>query len=311
MKIACVGTAPHSVRAAPYGDKAWQIWGCAPGLYPVAPRVDVWFELHRWEPPVIGDASRQVAWFSPEYCAWMAQRQHVVWMRERVDAIPNSQALPWQDLVAKYGHFFFTSSLAWMAAMAIEAILLNRELLAAGDSRAFPGEDCLGFWGVDMSTIEEYVLQRQGCQFFATLAASMGIKIVVPPESDLMMPPFLYGIDEGSPRHIKSVARQAEIHQRKAALEAQIRQAEINLGALNGNLESEIYHFRTWTHEGEIKGTRFEDIFSKPVLPAPPPPPPPAAVVEERGLVMPVNQQPKGPRRPPTRAERMKARARR
>lgn len=270
MKIACCGTSPYSVRLIPFGDQSWKIWGCSPGLYPLAGRLDAWFELHRWEPPVLGVPHQQVPWFSPEYCGWMAQRQHVVWMAEKVAVIPMSQKLPAGELVKKYGHYFFTSSLAWMAAMAIEAILLNRELLAAGDPSAVPGvagePDAIGFWGVDMSTEEEYVQQRSGCQFFATLAASMNIKVVVPPESDLLIPPALYGIAEGSPRAIRSRARMDMMKMRKAQADAQLIHAYKDVAFMDGQIDAEQYGIRTWTHEGEIRGTAFEDLFAKPVL---------------------------------------------
>lgn len=265
MRIALCGTSPYSIRLIPFGDLTWKVWGCSPGLYPIGGRWDAWFELHRWEPPVLGVPAQQVPWFSPEYCGWMAQRQHVVWMREQIVAIPNSQTIPWEQLVAKYGNFFFTSTLAWMAAMAIEAILLNRELLQAGDERAVHGEDAIGFWGVDMSTEEEYVQQRAGCQFFATLAASMGIRIVTPPESDLMIPPALYGISESMPRNVRMLARlnMAKARQAQSALE--VLNAEKQKAFSDGQLDAELYHNRTWGHEGQIKGTRFEDLFAAPI----------------------------------------------
>lgn len=277
MKIALCGTSPYSVRLTPYGDMTWKIWGCSPGLYPIAGRLDAWFELHRWEPPTLGAPHMQVPWFSPEYCGWMAQRTHVVWMAQKLAAIPMSQALPVADLVKKYGHYFFTSSLAWMAAMAIEAILLNRELLAAGDPAAMPGvpgePDAIGFWGVDMSTEEEYILQRSGCQFFATLAASMNIKVIVPPESDLLIPPALYGIAESSPRAIRSRARLDMMKQRKEQANAMLTQAHKDVAFMDGQMDAEQYNIRTWTHEGEIRGTSFEDIFAAPI-------PQPAQVAE-------------------------------
>lgn len=263
MKIALLGSAPSSITKAPFGDPSWQIWGCSPGLYPIAGRVDQWFELHRWEPPVIGKPDQQVPWFSPEYVMWMARLGRPVWMSAPVPEIPTSQALPWEDLVKKYGHFFFTSSLAWMAAMAIESILLNRELVAAKDERAVPGEDVLGFWGVDMAADEEqYTGQKAGCQFFATLAASLGIKIFTPPESDLMIPRPLYGIAESTHRHIKLSVRQKDLLARKAAMEAQAAAAQQNLHYLNGALDDMKYHLNTWVHEGPIVGTEFEEIFA-------------------------------------------------
>ena len=125
-KIALVGSAPSSVRLAPYHDPSWEIWGCSPGVYGVAARVDAWFELHRYEPGQ--------TWFSPEYCQWMAKFPGPVYMSEVRIEIPNSQVLPVEALVEKYGPYFFTSSLSWMFAMAIEA-----------------GATTIGLWGVDMA----------------------------------------------------------------------------------------------------------------------------------------------------------------
>jgi hypothetical protein len=262
MKVALCGSAPSSMKKAPFGDPSWRIWGCSPGLYPHAVRVDAWFELHRWEPPVIGRPDQQVEWFSPEYCMWMSGLKCPVWMLEAVPQIPASRPLPWQDLVKKFGHFFFNSSLSWMAALAIEEILKNRALLKSGYVEAVPGPDAMGFWGVDMAADEEqYTGQKAGCQFFATLAASLGIEVYTPPESDLMVPRPLYGVSENSHRHIKLLLRQKELLGRKAAFEAQAKNAEANAHYVAGALDDMKYHLGTWVHEGEILGTSFETLF--------------------------------------------------
>src|SRR5438128_804640 len=112
MKIALIGSAPASVRLAPYHDPEWQIWGCSPGVYGVAPRSNAWFELHRYEPGQ--------TWFSPEYCQFLAKHPGPVYMAEHRPEVPNSVVLPVDYLVNKYGPYFFTSSIAWMMAMAIE-----------------------------------------------------------------------------------------------------------------------------------------------------------------------------------------------
>ena len=89
MKIAILGSAPSSLSLAPFGDETWKIWGCSPGVYPFCPRADAWFELHRWEPGVVGKPETQKPWFSPEYVLWMAQREPnrcPVWMAEPTPA---------------------------------------------------------------------------------------------------------------------------------------------------------------------------------------------------------------------------------
>lgn len=124
---------------APFGDPEWKIWGCSPGVYgtvgAIGGRVDEYFELHRWRPPTAGRPGSGDPWFSPEYCQYL--RAHPkVWVADPVALgdIPNASLLPWQQLVAKYGPYFFTSSLSWMFAMALEA-----------------GAKTIGMWGVDMS----------------------------------------------------------------------------------------------------------------------------------------------------------------
>lgn len=141
MKIALIGSAPSSVRLAPYANKDWQIWGCSPGVYGVAPRVDAWFELHRYEPGQ--------PWFSPEYCQFMAKFAGPVFMAEVRPEIPNSQTLPIQEMIAKYGPYFFTSSLSYMFALAINLIEAEREeQTKKGEPHS---HSAIGLWGVDMA----------------------------------------------------------------------------------------------------------------------------------------------------------------
>lgn len=236
MKIALIGSAPSSITLAPFADPSWLIWGCSPGAYVHCARADVWFELHRWQPPVLGRADKQVPWLSPEYCAWMAQRP-LVYMARPVREIPNSMALPVDSLVARYGNYFFTSSLSWMMAMAINKIVENREL---------PEEHAIGLWGVDMAAEEEYGYQRAGCQFFIQLAIASGIKVVLPPESDLMRPPPLYGICESTPADIKLEAREKELAARLANAQAQMQAVTQEVACMSGALSDLRYQRRTW-----------------------------------------------------------------
>jgi hypothetical protein len=187
-KIALIGSAPSSIRLAPFKDPSWAIWSCSPGAYGVigserlTQDVDAHFELHRWEPPVIGDASPAGHVVQPEYCQWMAQFKGTVWMADVTPGIQNSKRYPWEAMVDKYGPFFMNSSLSWMMAMALET----------------PGLEEIGLWGVDMSATEEYGYQRAGCHYFITLALQRGIRVTIPPESDLLMPKPLYGIGEST-----------------------------------------------------------------------------------------------------------------
>jgi hypothetical protein len=232
MKIALIGSAPSSIRLAPFHDPSWKIWGCSPGAYPILAtnRVDAFFEMHRWEPPVIGNAAKQVPWFSPEYVEWLKQLKVPVYTGGPVADIPHHVVYPAEQMVKMFGPYFFTSSLAWMLALAL----------------CLDDVEEIGLWGVDMAATEEYATQRPGCHYFLTLAMQRGIKVTVPPESDLLMPPMLYGVGEWSSRMIKLTARRNELLGRKQAADQQAQAARDQSLFLSGALDDMNYMLTTW-----------------------------------------------------------------
>lgn len=282
MKVAIMGSAPSSLELAPFGDPEFQIWGCSPGLYPRVPRINAWFELHRWEPPVVGVPSQQVPWFSPEYVQWMATRGVPVWMQAKVPEIPTSDAYPVEEMCHKFGTFFFTSSIAWMMAMAIDMVIREREDCAKAGKEA--PQSVIGLYGIDMAATEEYGYQRAGCQHFCALAHQMGITVDVPPESDLLRPMPLYGIDEGTHWMIKNTARLRELEGRLANHNQQAQFHQTQAHFLTGAIDDMKYHMQTWGGDRVGAGTHPMILAASPriqVLVNPPPPvapPPPVDV---------------------------------
>lgn len=280
MKVAIMGSAPSSLSLAPFGDPTWKIWGCSPGLYPNVPRVDAWFEMHRWEPPVIGKPGLQKPWYSPEYVQWMGGLKCPVWMIRPVPEIPTSDAYPVQQMIAIFGNYFMTSSIAWMAAMAIDQILKERE-----EQKDLPDRprDAIGMWGVDMSATEEYGYQRAGCQYFIQIATNLGIQIVVPQESDLLRPMPLYGISEDDDYIIKATVRMRELQSRMAAHRQIVAENEKQAHFLAGAIDDLNYHIQTWHQSAEgIAGNLVEVMAHSPFHTGPSPltkaPEPPPAV---------------------------------
>lgn len=281
-KIAILGTAGTSVELAPFKDQSWAIWGCSPGLYPIAAkaRSDVWFEPHRWMPSAPGQvgAAGTKPWFSAEFHAFLQQHNGPVFMtdpRAKADAsdadellrrygapepsIPNSVPIPYGNLIQKYGPYFWTSTIAYMLAMAIETLA----------PRALAGEKVfLGLFGVDMAASEEWNYQRPGCQHWVGLAMSIGIDVVLPKESDLMRPTTMYGIGEYNARHIRLSARRAEVQAIVNNLQAQhneITQRLISGKATLGELD---YVLSTWSDdiEPDLKtAVSFSGEYAKPV----------------------------------------------
>jgi hypothetical protein len=218
-KIALIGSAPSSVGAAPYADRSWTIWGCSPGAAGKVQRADQWFELHPLNRPDI----------LPDYMAWMAQINVPVALIQPDPRIPKGFAYPKDEMLAKYGPWFFTSSVAWMLALAIEQQ---------------PAE--IGLWGIDMAANEEYAAQRPGCHFFIREALKLGIKVYVADQSDLCSPPALYGFEMASPMWQKLDIREKEMVARVAEATAKYEAARNEFNFVNGALDDLRYIKRTW-----------------------------------------------------------------
>jgi hypothetical protein len=245
-KIALIGSAPASIRNAPYSDSTWKIYGCSPGTYGVMPRVDEFFELHLWEPGQ--------PWFSPEYVQWLRAlpgRGVTLWVGG--ECVEGATIFPFDAVLAKFDpqRWFCSSSLFWMMARAIEAI----EAEAEEQGRAInPKDDKIAFYGVDMAADTEYEMQRAGIHFMAYKAAAMGIEVGAPPESDLFTPRFRYGADEWTHSFRKMRARREELTQRIAAAEAAVKQHSDLALFLRGATDDLKYCQETWADKGTYTG---------------------------------------------------------
>lgn len=228
-KIAVLGAAPSSRLLAPFQEPDWEIWACSPPNYDL-PRVDAWFEVHSLRRKLLQQKTNRPFWEVLK----AHPRVYVNYNDpERAALLPDSIAYPIDQMLAKYGRWFFTSSLAYMLAMAIEQ-----------------KPEQIGLWGVDMSAAEEYGYQRAGCHFFIREAERAGIHIIAPPESDILHPVPLYGFKEQSPMWWKQKVRRKELEQR--IHNAQAQQANVNqeLLILKGALDDMNYIDNTYDPQG-------------------------------------------------------------
>lgn len=210
MKIALLGSQPQSVKLAPFDDRSWEIWVCSPANSPYGggslSRIDVWFDLHYYR--------EQFRKGEDEWFAYLAT-QPKVYMQRVEPEIPNSVEYPIADMKAMFGPYFWTSSVAYMTALAIS--LKPEEI---------------GFWGVDMAGNEEYGFQRAGCHYFIQRALEAGIKVTVPPESDIIEPSPMYGYCQANRMWRKLEARRQELFARLNASKAkrvELANMELNL----------------------------------------------------------------------------------
>ncbi len=213
LKVALIGTAPSSRMLAPFNDPTWTIWACSHGNMGIIPKVDAWFEIHG---NLLWPENKH---YGEPYLNWLKQQTFPIYMQSQ-DLVPNATPLPYKELVKEFGPYFFTSSFAWMIAMAMHL-----------------GAKEIALYGIDMASRDEYILQRPGAYFFFEEAKKRGVKMTAPYESDIMQPPGLYGFSEVTQYGRKLLARKAELDQRVRDLRAQRDGASQQVTYLEGALE--------------------------------------------------------------------------
>lgn len=196
---------------APFSDPEWEIWACGPTNVDL-PRIDVFFEIHSMDTTLREQQYRS-------FMRWCAKHPKI-YMQDHWPEFPGSIAYPKAEMFAKFGPYFFTSSIAYMLALAIDK-----------------KPEAIGLFGIDMSAGDEYGYQRAGCHHFIHEAQKLGIDFVVPFESDILHPPPPYGYREASPMWWKMHTRVKELTGKQALLDVQLAelksQREILVGAID------------------------------------------------------------------------------
>lgn len=235
LKIALIGTAPSSRMLAPFNDPSWKIWACSPGNMNSLPRVDVWFELHS-----------NLLWpehesYGKPYIEWLKQQKFPIYMQDRwptaegqmvplKSIVPNAVSFPKNEMVEEFGDSFFTSSFAWMMALAISQ-----------------GASEIALYGIDMASRDEYIRQRPGFFFFRYQAEKRGIKVSAPHESDIMQSPALYAYVDSTPFGRKIMARRQEVVGRVNGMVQQRDQLSNSITYLQGAQEDLDYFESIWS----------------------------------------------------------------
>jgi hypothetical protein len=227
MKVALVGTCPSSRLLAPYTNGDWEIWACSPGnAYGILPRVTRWFEIH-------GDLGWQESgeWGASKYVDWLNEQKFPIYAQDQA-YIYNARIYPLDEMIGKFSLYFFTSTFAYMMALAISE-----------------GATEIGLYGIDMTLPGEYAEQRPAMQHFIALCMAMGIKIGAPDESDIMRPPPLYGWIDATPHGRKLHVYQTELESKIKSAEMLIRQSQLDAALLKGASEGIDYALRVWGND--------------------------------------------------------------
>ena len=229
-KVAILGFAGSTLEHAPIDDDSWEVWGLNQ-LWMRVPRYDKWFDLHpKW---YTDTDDRQLA--------WLKDQTKPILMQQHYATIPASVAYPKDEIMQVFGSYF-TSSIAWMIALAI--------------AQRYP---TIGIWGVDMLADSEYAFQRACCDYYIGLARGAGIDVVLPRDCALARGQGLYGYDYTEPFVDRRIQR---INRRRNDLERRkndtLQQVYLHDGAL---LEAQ--EWLHGNHDDAWKGQRLAELNEK------------------------------------------------
>lgn len=232
-KVAIVGFT-NSREQAPWGQPGWEIWLCN-NLWKFVPPAH-WhrlYDLHD-DATITGDGEHSAFLAGVEQKTMDGQpvrlgdRLAVVW-KPRAEW-PTSVGFPKDEIVEAFGRYF-TNSISWMIAQAIHE-----------------GATEIHVYGVDMAQGSEYAAQRPSCEYFLGLAAGRGIKVYVPPQSDLLKTSAMYGIEDDSALRIKLDERTKELEQRLNMLQSQHQQINNQIHQVLGARENTAYFRSVWVN---------------------------------------------------------------
>ena len=182
-RLAIVGFA-DSKKDAPYDDPTWEIWGLN-DLHNSIKRFTRWFDIH-----TVDNINEDVKLgrSPPDRCGigGLARLNVPVYMQLKDPNVPNSIEYPLQEILETFknltGKRYFTNSISYMIAYALwEGIVSGRQW------------DEIQIYGVDMAVGPEYIAQRPSCEYWIGVGEGMGVKMYIPPASDLNKCTFLYG----------------------------------------------------------------------------------------------------------------------
>lgn len=167
MKICILGRAP-SWKTAPFKDNSVEIWTLNKSLIGLVPRFDKHFDVHipHWYTQL-----------DDNYTKWMQANQDKLYISDKCDLYPNANIIDWQMLSRKHDKYF-TSSIAWMLAVALE----------------YKNVSDIYLCGVDLVQKEEYQIQRPCVEYFIGKARERGIEVHIQSTSTLFKSEKLYGI---------------------------------------------------------------------------------------------------------------------
>jgi len=232
-RVCIVGFADGHRADAPFDEPDMEFWGLN-RLHTVLPDKTWhrWFELHDLEKFYGQDQEHQTFLKAAQFPIYVRPQDMQIAEQWGIDAVP----YPRDQIVATFQPYF-TNTVSWLLAM---AIMMEFEEIH--------------LYGVDMAMDNvlqaEYAEQRPSCEWLIGLAQGRGIKVVLPPGSDLMKASHLYGFDDDEYR-AKMSARVVELANRKEQIRGEMHQhkaradmLQARISELDGSMQECHYQLR-------------------------------------------------------------------
>jgi len=215
--IAICGFASSSRHLIPTDDPAWLIIGLNQ-LYRHMPRADAWFDIH------VNFDQHNVE--GTDHSGWLRECGIPVYMSAVPSDVPNATNYPVERLIQKFGVDYFTSTVSFMIALAIDSI--DGDIEQHGGERS---DYTIGIFGIDLIVGTEYDVQKACAEFWIGVASGKGINVLVPPMSALLKQSHRYGYQIEPDSGLFGLA---ELEARVAELNGFTKKAQPQLHALNG-----------------------------------------------------------------------------
>lgn len=162
-QIAIVGACPLVRGQAPFGNPAWEVWGCSSWKWwELAGKTQAWFEIHRKTQLNDDRTPEQIQ----AYTGFLAQHPRV-YLNRPWEGVPNG--IPYdQGLKMTFGAEFFDNTVCYELAQAIslkpDSIYLYGVTLAAGTEWAYQARAV--FHLVDVAKSQGIDVQAPGSTLF-------------------------------------------------------------------------------------------------------------------------------------------------
>lgn len=247
-KIAICGFASSSREQIPVHDPSWEIWGLNQ-LYRHIVRADRWFDIHRhWHQDVVPGTEG----VGPgSYIGWLRECGMPFYMADPEPSIPTAVRYPLERVIAHHETDYFTSTIAFMVALAVTEIderveaeleshlkKMRRKDITASAVRALQqriyATYTIGVFGVDLIVGGEYFHEKPCAEHWLGIASGRGIQIALPAETALCKQRFRYGYE----REPQTIIKLSEIADMQAQIEKERLECVKRFDFLNGAFEA-------------------------------------------------------------------------